>query len=282
MAPNTVTPAQKDEALAIVERPEKLDALAVSRSPDIVLKEAQRAAKALSKVIEGKPKKLVFNGKTYLQFEDWQTLGRFYGVTAACSTTKYVEYDGESDFKVRGFEARADALLVSSNQVISSAEAMCLNDEFNWSGKPLFQLKSMAQTRACAKALRNVLAWVVVLAGYAPTPAEEMDGEAANGTSSGIAMPQRKSAIADDGRMIAEAANGTSSGIAPLQRKSAIAADGRMISINQEKRLFAIAKEYGWSREEIVTLVGRHGFEHIHEITQKAYGPICGELATRR
>src|SRR6185437_14382005 len=61
------------------------------------------------------------------------------------------------------------------NLVISSAEAMCLNDEPNWKSKPMFQLKSMAQTRACAKALRNVLAWVVVLAGYAPTPAEEMD-----------------------------------------------------------------------------------------------------------
>ena len=42
---------------------------------------------------------------------------------------------------------------------------------------PLFQLRSMAQTRACAKALRNVLAWVVVLAGYRPTPAEELDGK---------------------------------------------------------------------------------------------------------
>jgi hypothetical protein len=41
---------------------------------------------------------------------------------------------------------------------------------------PLFQLSSMAQTRANAKALRNVLSWVVVLAGYRPTPAEEMDG----------------------------------------------------------------------------------------------------------
>lgn len=49
-----------------------------------------------------------------------------------------------------------------------------MQDEPNWRGKPLFQLKSMAQTRACAKALRNVLAWVVVLAGYAPTPSEEM------------------------------------------------------------------------------------------------------------
>ena len=76
---------------------------------------------------------------------------------------KFVEY-GDA----RGFEATAEARLVSTNQVISRAEAMCLDDEWKWEGKPLFQIKLMAQTRACAKALRNVLAWVVVLAGYAP------------------------------------------------------------------------------------------------------------------
>ena len=43
---------------------------------------------------------------------------------------------------------------------------------------PLFQLRSMAQTRACAKALSNLFKWVVVLAGYRPTPAEEMIGVA--------------------------------------------------------------------------------------------------------
>ena len=76
---------------------------------------------------------------------------------------------------------------------------MCLNDEENWStrakfawvdGKrtkvgdipvPLFQLKSMAQTRAGAKAFRMVVGWVVVLAGYKPTPAEEMTGDEHNG-----------------------------------------------------------------------------------------------------
>jgi hypothetical protein len=118
------------ESLAVVET--KLDALAISRPPTMVLAEAMKAAKALAKVIEAKPKKLQFNGKTYLQFEDWQTLGRFYGVTAVARETKYVEY-GESGDKVKGFEAEADALLVSSNQVISSAQAMCLNDEPNWS-----------------------------------------------------------------------------------------------------------------------------------------------------
>ena len=38
-------------------------------------------------------------------------------------------------------------------------------------------MRSMAQTRACAKALRNALAWVMVLAGVAGTPAEEMGEE---------------------------------------------------------------------------------------------------------
>jgi hypothetical protein len=39
---------------------------------------------------------------------------------------------------------------------------------------PEYQLNSMAQTRAAGKALRFVLSWVVVLAGFDPTPAEEM------------------------------------------------------------------------------------------------------------
>lgn len=192
------------ESLVLAGRPD-VDALAITRAPALVLEEARKAAVALTDVIEKKAKKLQFNGQTYLQFEDWQTLGRFYGVTAIVTSSKFVEY-GE----VRGFEAVADALLVATNQRISSAEAMCLDDEPKWGSRPkydyqdimvdgkkqwddtkkkykskrvligeeavpLFQLKSMAQTRACAKALRNVLAWVVVLAGYAPTPAEEME-----------------------------------------------------------------------------------------------------------
>jgi hypothetical protein len=42
---------------------------------------------------------------------------------------------------------------------------------------PLFQLRSMAQTRACAKSLRNVLSWVFVLAGFKPNIAEELTGD---------------------------------------------------------------------------------------------------------
>lgn len=161
--------------------------LIIERPPEVVLKEAMEAAKALEGVVSKKKKPVIMNGEQYLEFEDWQTVGRFYGITAKVVETKFIDYGN-----AQGFEARAVAL--RHGQEISAAEAMCLNDEEKWSTRPkyelinnvrtkvgdvpvpLFQLKSMSQTRACAKALRNVLAWVVVLAGYRPTPAEEMIG----------------------------------------------------------------------------------------------------------
>lgn len=161
-------PSVKEEQLE-AKGPAALQDLSITRDPEIILTEAQRAAQALKGILSKKTRPITFNGEQYLEFEDWQTLAEFYGITAKGVETKYVEFGS-----VKGFEARAVAIRVSDGQELSGAEAMCLNDERNWNHKPLFQLKSMAQTRACAKALRNILAWVVVLAGYKPTPAEEM------------------------------------------------------------------------------------------------------------
>jgi hypothetical protein len=165
----------EEQALTTIERP--MEALSISREPGLVLEEARRAATALKQVIDGKKKKLTFHGETYLSNEDWLTVARFYGVTSRIRSAKYIEF-GEGDSKVAGFESVAEAFLVGSETVISTAESMCLNDEPNWSKKPLFQLKSMAQTRASSRVLRQVFGWVVVLAGYQPTPAEEMPLEA--------------------------------------------------------------------------------------------------------
>ncbi len=179
------------------------------RPPETVLAEAKQAAEALTRVISLKKNPVKFNNEIYLEFEDWQTCAKFYGVTAKVEKTAYVEYGN-----VRGFEASAVAL-DRNGMEISRAESLCTNDELNWGmvpqyewkeildengkkiwvegkdgkkrpkaervqvgevAKPLFQLKSMAQTRACSKVLRQVFAWIVVLAGYRPTPAEEMTG----------------------------------------------------------------------------------------------------------
>ena len=151
-----------------------IDAAPVQRmesAPEIVLAEAQKAAAALKKVIQGKPKPVVINGETYLEFEDWQTVGRFYGYTVGSEgQPEFVEFGG-----ARGFKATAIAI-DSRGIVRSRATAYCMDDEDRWGKAPTYQLASMAQTRANAKALRNVLSWVTVLAGYKATPAEEMDG----------------------------------------------------------------------------------------------------------
>lgn len=158
----------KDKKLEIVKKEENFLQLI---DPEEQVKFGQRAAKALMKIVESKKNKLVLNGKTYLLFEDWEMLGRFYNLTTGIDWTKEVNREG----RLLGFEAKAN-VYNASGTIISSAEASCLRDEQNWRMKPEFQLKSMAQTRAAAKALRNVLAWVAVIAGYEGTPAEEMEG----------------------------------------------------------------------------------------------------------
>jgi len=146
---------------------------------------ASKAAKALQSIVESKKNKVVINGKQYLQFEDWQTLARFFHYTAGIDKTKPIEKDGI----LYGYEARA-VVYNEKGKVIGSAEASCMRDESNWKTKPEFQLKSMAQTRASAKALRNILAWVSVLAGYEGTPAEEMDDKVVEDVR-GVITPTR-------------------------------------------------------------------------------------------
>ena len=146
---------------------EILSALSLVQAPSETLANARKAAVALQEVIAKKKKPVIFKGEQYLEFEDWQTVGRFYGTTA-----KVVETNPVDVGNVHGF--RAVAVALHDGREISRAEAYCLTDEEQWAKKPIFQLASMAQTRAAAKVLRNVFSWVVVLAGYRATPAEEM------------------------------------------------------------------------------------------------------------
>lgn len=149
--------------------------LSVLRAPQAVVDEARIAARVLTDIIEQKKKPVKFNGEQYLEFEDWQTIGKFYGL--ACRTLDPEPMEIKTDdgvTAVGGAKARAEVVDVKSGRVIGTASAWCLRDEPNWKNKPWFQLASMAQTRAGARAMRNLLSWVVVLAGYKTTPAEEM------------------------------------------------------------------------------------------------------------
>lgn len=140
--------------------------LVLEGDPEKQLEFARRAANALMKVV--KPRQI--NGRDYLEFGAWQTLGRFFGSTVAVEWSKKITGD---DGEFLGWEARA--IVYRDEKIISSAEAMCMKKERNWGNRDEFAIRSMAQTRASAKALRNAFGWVAELAGYASTPAEEMD-----------------------------------------------------------------------------------------------------------
>lgn len=139
---------------------------------------ATKAANQLKAIVDQTKSKVTLNGQEHLKFEAWQTVAKFFGSTVSIEWTKPVYSSDEKDVSkqvIFGYEAKAN-VIDKDGRIISSAESGCFKDEPNWAKKPVFQIRSMAQTRACAKALRQVYSWVVVLAKFNPTPAEEMDG----------------------------------------------------------------------------------------------------------
>tara|TARA_Y100000310_G_C20665633_1_gene807325 strand:- start:1408 stop:2166 length:759 start_codon:yes stop_codon:yes gene_type:complete len=196
-------------------------------APKSVLARAKEAALALQSVIACKPKAVIIRGEQYLEFESWQLLGQFYGVAVQTSTANPVEING-----VRGAKAEARLYDTLTGALLGDigAEAYCLEDEERWGDRPFHQLASMAQTRAGAKALRNRFAWVVVLAGYGTTPAEEL-----------VSEEKIKSQVQQQ------------LGITDAQRR----------------KIFASAKQMGYRDEEVKTLIKeKFGVEHTKELTK--------------
>jgi len=131
---------------------------------------AKKAADQLIDIVKQNGWSIKLGGKSeHLMYEAWQTVGKYYNCTVATGEAENVEI-GE----VTGFKAKAWVIDNKTGIRVGEAEAYCMKDEANWKIKPLFQLASMAQTRAGSKALRQIFGFVVALAGYNPTPAEEM------------------------------------------------------------------------------------------------------------
>lgn len=75
-----------------------------------------------------------------------------------------------------GFAASFNA--VKDGQVVGWGEGRATRAEKRWVSAEDYAVASMAQTRGQSRTLRGCLGFVVSLAGYAPTPAEEADDNA--------------------------------------------------------------------------------------------------------
>jgi hypothetical protein len=109
----------------------------------------------------------------HVEVEGWLTCGMLAGgATAPIRWTKPLEGP------VEGYRAFCE--VVANGVVLGSATGRCDRSESKWKNRDAFQLESMAQTRAQSKALGSVFRWIMTLAGFSPTPAEEVPREGFN------------------------------------------------------------------------------------------------------
>lgn len=204
--------------LPTIHRPESAMTLFGTSNPAEALQRAIEIATPLAALIKDRGLSKNLGGdKDHVQIEGWQTLGGMLGLSVDTAwTRKVTDPAGEwapptwhleqqekpskfkrgetymADVKVidtpgkGGWEARVEVRRPDGSQA-GTGEMECRWDERNWLDSDSYALRSMAQTRAASKAYRQALGFVMVLAGFSATPAEEMDGVAAKPHSDGTA-----------------------------------------------------------------------------------------------
>lgn len=229
--------------------------LSLDRNPDTMLAEASLVAQTVQRLVVAKPDLVqVIGGRKHPRFELLQIVASMFRVAPRIRETRRIEPDG--------WEAIAEAVHVPTGQIISVADGMCAADEPEWGTRGKYewvdgrrhkvgevpvtshQRRSMAQTRAASKALRLALGWVLGLAGYEASAAEEFTG------------PE------------------TARGQAPRVRRKT----ETVITEAQAKRLWAIAREAGRSDDEVRAVLRAHGYEHTRDVRITDYDAIIGDL----
>ncbi len=231
------------------------------RDPELVVQEAALIARVFqSKMLaindaKGQPILFrMFGPSRHITKPGWQLLGSMFRVTAGIvpGSCKFVDLGNN----IQGWEATAEAIYVPNGHRISTADSMCLTDEENWDTRPvyewqvinnknvkkptgevtqvpMFQLRSMAQTRACSKVMSNLFAFVATMAGCSGTAAEDMPAVDPGGN--GQAQPTTQ---------------------APQRAQNG----GATIGEGQVGRLFSLNKKAGGSRERLGVILAAHGY----------------------
>ena len=151
----------------------------ILRDSDILSKEfsfkdkisvATEVATTLTEVIQTQGLAVNIQGNNYVTAEGWNCLGTMLGTYAQ---TEYVEPIKNPN----GYKARVS--IKQGENVLATAEAIATYGGFQKTPQAVY---SMAQTRAMGKAYRMCFSWIVKLAGFQPTPAEEMEHPTFNDT----------------------------------------------------------------------------------------------------
>ncbi len=154
--------------LVVVEQEKRAISL-LDMEPDAMAQKATKIATVLNDIIEKQKLYTVIQGKKHVRVDAWCALGNFLGVVPRESAVIELE-DGS-------FEAKVELIRWSDGARIGGASAICSVSEKRWGSAEKYARRSMAVTRATGKAFRLAFSWIICLAGYSATPAEEMPHE---------------------------------------------------------------------------------------------------------
>lgn len=289
------------QPIEIYQSDAEVGGLKLYRPPAQVLAEAREAAIVLRQAIEAsKNPPIKFGDSEHLRHEHWTLLGHFYGYSTKIEWTRPLK---TSDGEIYGFEAAAQLINERTGVVVGRAEAECTYEEENWGDvpeykwedtftatgqkvgcakiqvgtkdKPTFQLRSMAETRASGQAYRRKLDWIVVLAGYAATPAEEMRSDTTRHSKPDLPEKLERKAEAP----ITPDYSRNENSKPPV---SASPQSERIITGQQSRRFYAIWKQSGKSREQVTTYLREViGVDSDKLIPVSLYNKACAWAGAR-
>jgi hypothetical protein len=126
---------------------------------------AKQMAQVLSKHIQDNKLSVKIATNNYVMVEGWQFAGGLLGLFPMIKEVKEL---GPNKWM-------AVAEIYRGDRVVSTGYAICSKAESKKSNFDEYAIISMAQTRAIGKAYRNYIGWVIKMAGYESTPAEEAE-----------------------------------------------------------------------------------------------------------
>ena len=142
------------------------DILNMDYSFDDKIEVATKVAASLKNVIQSQDLAVKIGQSEYVTAEGWEVLGTMLGCTPYVESVEEIPVDHKHKFMYK-----ATVSIRQGDTILSRASAMA---ERNNMQKDRPSVYSMAQTRALGKAYRMALSWIVKMADYEPTPAEEM------------------------------------------------------------------------------------------------------------
>lgn len=162
------------ENYPVIREQRSLTSQPIALTPKEVVDNASAQAKLLMDIVEKTGCFQIISDKKYLQVEAWETIGAFNQVHAQTDKIDPIVREGDTI----GYQA--NVLLWKNGEVVGGASMPCFFTENCCRGKEgdakHKACMSAAQTFATSKAYRMNYSYIAILAGYQPTPAEEMAG----------------------------------------------------------------------------------------------------------